>query len=81
MSNIKFYYKLERVDSKCHQRQQDLEEMIQKLNSFEDDIQQLHANLDQLLDTLNDQLPVAGDIQTIKQQLEEFKVNLAICKI
>ena len=75
MFNIKFHYQLERVDSKCHQRQQDLEEMIQKLNSFEDDIQQLHANLDQLLDTLNDQLPVAGDIQTIKQQLEEFKVN------
>ena len=56
-------------------REEDGQRVIDELEVFYADVARLHADIDQLTSSLEDDLPAGQDVDLIKQQQNEFKVS------
>ncbi len=60
-------------------RQDDLEANLDKLETLNEAMRQAGEHIDELHRDMDDQRPVGGDVDTIKQIQDEFKVRFKIC--
>ena len=65
-----------RVIDKAEQRRDAVNTVAGKLEALDADLRQADANMDELIDELARQKPVAGEVHAIKEEQEEFKVGL-----
>ena len=66
------------LEDAIRKHEDDLETTESALEDFTVNMRQVESDMEQLIDILTDQRPVSHDIDIIKDQQEEFKVNNCI---
>ena len=61
------------MSDKANRRLDDLHSTLDHLQKFEDSAFTVRENLERCIDTLSEDRPVGGDVESIKQQQDEFK--------
>ena len=67
-----------RLEEQVKHKENDLASALEKVQAFKDTLVSVEQTMDELVEFVNDQPPVLGDVEAIRDQQEQFKVSLEV---